>query len=352
MIAINARFLTQQLSGVQRYAIELSLRLKKIYRDEIMFLAPKNIISHDIAKSLEARIIGNRTGYLWEQWDLPQWLRQHGSPLLVCLANLAPICYGNKITAIHDVLYTWKHLAVISKVSVAYRVLFPIIMKTSRHLITVSEFSKKDICSKYGIALDKFSVVHCACNIVGEKDVCRMDEDFFFAMGSMGKSKNLRNTLEAFDILSKRRDNVSLYVGGYDSSEENFRRNGLDKYLRNSRIVLKGRLSEPNLVRYYSNAIGLVYPSLGEGFGIPPLEAQNCGCPVIISDVLSLPEIYGESGLFCNPWSPKDIAEKMEMLLEDKKLCEALIEKGKKNAKRFSWDKSAEKLAEIINIYK
>lgn len=233
-----------------------------------------------------------------------------------------------------------------------YRTLFPLIMKTSRHLITVSEFSKNDICKKYRINYNKFTVIPCACNAI--KPIIDEDlrkEKYFFAMGSMARSKNLQATLEAFEILSRKREQVKLYVGGYDSSAENFRKYGLYKYLSNPRVQLKGRLSETDMIKYYSNAIAFIYPSLGEGFGIPPLEAQNCDCPIVITNFLSLPEIYEDSGLYCDPYSPEDISKKMDMILENNNLRDYLIKKGRENRKRFSWEKSAEKLVAVIDKY-
>lgn len=355
MIVVNARFLTQQITGVQRYAIELSVRLKERMGEEVAFVTPRNIVMHDVAKQLGAVVVGSHTGYLWEQWDLPLWLKKRGSPLLLCLCNLAPVFYHNKITVIHDILFTWKHIANHNLREALYRHLFPMIMKTSRHLVTVSEFSRQDVCTKMGIDSDKFSIVPGAnANYFKKRDAESrlMEEKYFFAMGRVNaKSKNLRRTLEAFDLLCKDVKDVKLYLGGYDLTPETFKAYGLDNFLLNKRVELKGKITNDELIDLYSNAIAFVYPSLGDGFGIPPLEAQSCDCPVIISNFMSLPEIYGESGLLCNPWSPDDIADNMKMVYEDQELREQLIRKGRENVKRFSFDKSADKLIEIISKY-
>ena len=92
----------------------------------------------------------------------------------------------------------------------------------------------------------------------------------------------------------------------------------------------------------------IVFPTKYEGFGIPPLEAQACGCPVVCSNVASLPEVAGDSVIYCNPYDSNDIKEKIELLLNDKNLQNQLITKGYENIKRFSWKESAEKIIEVV----
>ena len=98
-------------------------------------------------------------------------------------------------------------------------------------------------------------------------------------------------------------------------------------------------------MKYYSNAQGFVFPSLYEGFGIPVLEAQACGCPVLASDIPPLKEVLGDSALFCNPLEIDDIAFKMQQLLPEKNM---LVQNGYRNVKRFSWDKSADQCLKML----
>jgi glycosyltransferase involved in cell wall biosynthesis len=96
----------------------------------------------------------------------------------------------------------------------------------------------------------------------------------------------------------------------------------------------------------------LVFPSLYEGFGLPPLEAMACGCPVLCSNAASLPEVCGDAVLYFDPYQPKDIANKMEMLIHNHLLRTELVEKGRARAHRFTWEKSAEQVINIINSMK
>jgi glycosyltransferase involved in cell wall biosynthesis len=121
----------------------------------------------------------------------------------------------------------------------------------------------------------------------------------------------------------------------------------VDKYLNNPNIKFLGRVSDNELVKYYSNAVGFLYPSLYEGFGIPPLEAQCCECPVLVSNISSLPEIFGDSALCCNPFSIDSIKDSILTLL-DNETHQYLKAKGKQNIKRFSWEKSTNTVFNII----
>lgn len=104
MIYVNARFLTQPITGVQRYSLEISLQLKQLM-PSIRFVAPQNVIHPEMVEALGVELVGSRTGHAWEQIDLPRFLRSNGSPLLVNLANTAPLLYGNKISTLHDIAF-------------------------------------------------------------------------------------------------------------------------------------------------------------------------------------------------------------------------------------------------------
>ena len=159
MIIVNARFLTQKITGVQRYGIELSRKLKSL-DPTIRFVAPKNIIHHDIADELDLEVYGIFTGHLWEQMELPLFLKKQGNPILLNLANTAPIFYKRKITNIHDIVFEHYPDSVSWKFKIFYQFLIPKVIKTSLHITTDSDFSKKDISQYYSVDENSFSVVH------------------------------------------------------------------------------------------------------------------------------------------------------------------------------------------------
>jgi glycosyltransferase involved in cell wall biosynthesis len=347
MATVNARFLTQQITGVQRYAIELSLRLRQL-DPSIEFVCSKNIVQHEIFEQLNVKIIGKTTGHLWEQTDLPQYLRKNGGPLLLNLCNTAPVFYRNKIIVIHDVAFKVYPETYDKTFLCWYNFLTPNIIRTSRHIVTVSDFSKREIMRFYKAPETKISVVYNAVNDsfrpVYDPDLQR--QDYFLAVSSLNYRKNLIATLDAFSIVSAKNKKVKLFLTG-DLNTRGFAKIDISKYLHNPQIIILGRVSDEQLIRYYSNARGFLYPSLYEGFGIPPLEAQRCGCPVLVSAASCLPEVFGNSVLYCDPFSVDSITVNMLNLL-DANIREALSNEGKQNVKRFSWQRSASTVLKII----
>ena len=349
MLIINSRFLTQDITGVQRFAIEISKQLKNFLGKKVQFVSPKNVVHSELAEELDVKIVGKKTGHLWEQIDLPKYLQQNGTSLLLNLANTAPLFYKNKIVTVHDIAYERFPQTFDWKFRLYYKLLMPNIIKTSKYTLTVSEFSKNEIHQFYGTSLNNIDVVYNAVNEIFEPKKIKINERYILAVSSLNYQKNFHSLVKAFNLLYD--NNIKLYlVGGIN---KNFAPTELlSEIKKNKNIVFKGRVSDEKLVELYSNAVCFVYPSLYEGFGIPPLEAQACGCPVIVSNVVSLPEVCGDSALYCNPYDVKDIQNKIETLINDEGLQEKLRKKGFENVKRFSWKKSAKKIIKIIEDLK
>lgn len=349
MLFVNARFLTQPITGVQRYAIEISQELRKLLGDDIVFVAPHGIVQDKYAKELGVIFIGRYKGYLWEQWDLLQYLKKHGNPLLLCLCNTAPLFYKNKIVTVHDVAFEAYPQTFSRLFLYVYRFMIPRIVQSAKKVITVSEFSKDEIVKYYGINREKISVVY---NAVSSKFHHKDDErlrkqKYLLAVSSLNYRKNFHTVLEAFTMFEKTEQDTMLYIIG-DLSNSNFAGIDIRRYNDDPRIRFLGRISDDELVRYYSNAAAFIYPSIYEGFGIPPLEAQACGCPVVVSDIPPLREVIADSGVYCNPFNVKDIAEKMVNVVAR---SEELSAKGYANEARFSWRTSARIIECMVREY-
>lgn len=346
MIVVNARFLTQRVTGVQRFAIEISLRLKELIGD-IEFVSPDNIEQKDIFEALDAKIIGSHHGHVWEQVDLPRYLKRMGNPLLINLANMAPLFYKNKVVTIHDVAYKVFPQTYPKSFLLFYSFVIPRLLRNSRHVVTVSEYSKHEILKYYRVADSKVSVVYNAVSEFFKPTDEESTEKYFLAVSSMNYRKNFLYILEAFAQYQKQGGKAALYIIG-DLKNKSFKEIDLSQYMNNSQIKFLGRVSDEDLVAYYGKALAFIYPSFYEGFGIPPLEAQACNCPAICADASCLPEIFGDSVLYCNPYQPNSLVKSMDVLTSDTNLRENLISKGKENLQRYSWQKSAERMAEII----
>ncbi|MGE6472533.1 glycosyltransferase family 4 protein [Serratia proteamaculans] len=347
MIYVNARFLTQNLTGVQRFAEEISLELKKI-RNDIVFLSPCDILRNDIASKLEVVKIGKRSGHYWEQVELPNYLRKNGSCLLINLGNTGPVFYKNQVVTHHDVTYKKFPQSYSLKFRLVYNVLVPLILRNSRSLITVSEFSKKEIIDEYNYDRKKISVIYNAAsgffNPSNEKNEAQ--NRFFLAVSSPNFHKNFHGLIRAFSNTDDI-NGFSLKIIG--EKNKNFNGIDLEELSHNNNIEFLGRVSDKELANLYSTAYAFIFPSFYEGFGIPPLEAQACGCPVLSSHAASMPEVLSDSALFFDPHSEKEIADTIRYIAHHPNERVEFIERGYKNIERFSWARSADKLSLLIN---
>lgn len=347
---VNARFLTQEITGVQRFAIEISKNLKRIFKDQILFVSPKNILHKDIANELGVKIIGSSNSHIWEQIELRRFLYKNNCPLLLNLCNTAPLFYRKNIVTIHDVAFeifpeNYSRIFVL-----VYRYLIPKLARAAKKIITVSEFSKSEIAKYYNIPENKISVVYNAVsdNIFPVKDLQLENEKYFLALSSFNRRKNFSLIIDAFQRFQKDFSDYKLYIIGdkHDRvfSKMNFLNEGNDDH----KIIFLGRVNDDELGKFYTNAQAFLYPSLYEGFGIPPLEAQKCGTPIILSDIKVFKEIFEKSALFCDPYDASSLQKRMiEVINVDKK--KQLSKDGVNNSTRYDWEKNTEIL--IKNLF-
>lgn len=350
MIAVNARFLTQPITGVQRFALEISRALQKLYKKEdILFLAPYNIKLNAEAEELNAIKIGTHTGHLWEQLDLPRHLKKIGSPLLLNFCSTAPILYKNKISTLHDITYIRYPHTYSKAFRWFYRIAMPLVLKTSKHIFTVSEFSKREIVNYYRIPEEKITVIYNAVDkrFRPQPDDTLKKEKYLLAVSSVKENKNFALILKAFETLSKQKNNLKLFIVG-DLKHGNFSNIDLNIFVNYPGIKFIGRVGDEQLIKLYSNAIAFLFPSLYEGFGIPVLEAQACGCPVIASNTASLPEVLQDSAVLIDPLDTDAFVKAICNIATETEFRNDLIEMGIKNQSRFSWAKSAENILGIV----
>jgi len=242
MIIVNARFLTQPITGVQRFAIEISLRLKKELGEKIMFVSPKEIIQNEIAKELQVNPIGYTTSHLWEQIELPLYLKKKGSPLLLNFCNTAPLLYKNKISTIHDIAFEVYPETYSKTFLNVYRFLIPKICKNSKKIITVSDFSKQEIIKYYKTKTDKIQVIYNAVNdgFIYNENIELKNQKYFLAVSSLNYRKNLPFVLDSFIEFIKDCPDYKLYlIGGMDT--KSFSKLNLSKYTNHPNIIFLGK---------------------------------------------------------------------------------------------------------------
>lgn len=343
-IYINARFLTQKITGVQRFAIEISKELKKM-DGQVKFVSPVKVIHNDIANELGVIPIGSSTSHFWEQISLPRYLKRIGSPLLVNLCNTAPLFYSNKVVTIHDIAYKLFPENFSLPFRTYYNFLIPRTLQSSRKIITVSNFSKREILKHYKVEENKVDVIYNAVYnkfTPSEKENC---EKYILGVSSLSKHKNFDMLVKSFNKIKNK--NLNLYIVGEKNRNLNYILT--QGHNVNSNVIFTGRVSDQELVELYSNAACFVFPSLYEGFGIPPLEAMASGTPVVASNAASIPEVCGDAALYFDPLDMEDIAEKILKVVQNDDMKKALIHKGFKQIKKYSWEKSANKMMNVIN---
>jgi len=283
------------------------------------------------------------------------WSPHYNIPLL-------PIKVKRRVVTIHDVF----HLAFYETLSLKQKLYAKLVINQavnrSDKILTVSKFSvdeirkytksSKDIEIIYNaIDFDKFKVIDNKSKLDFVNEKYQLPNEFLLFVGNVKPHKNLKNLL----LTIKDMDANLVIVGkkdGFITGDENIANLIQNNNLEN-RVFFTGYVDDADIPAIYNLAKLFVFPSLYEGFGIPPLEAQACGCPVVCSNVASLPEV-GEvdSVVYCDPYSVEDIKEKIEVVLNDTNLQSELRIKGFENMKRFSWEESAKKVINIIEELK
>jgi glycosyltransferase involved in cell wall biosynthesis len=343
MIIVNARFLTQKITGVQRFAIEISKILRKL-NDQIIFLSPRNILDKNLANELGVIVFGVNKGVIWEQVDLRCYLLLKHKPLLINFCNTGMLFYNKQIVTIHDMSYKVNPKWFSKRFYLWYNFLIPKIANRSFKILTVSKSSKNDIVKFLKINPDKISIVYNSSYLNTNNNFeAVIEEKYLLSVSSLDSRKNLKNLIEAF----KRTDiKIKLVIVGLKNANFDFtlKRNSL-----NDNIIFTGYVSDNELTSLMNNAEAFIYVSFYEGFGLPPLEAMSLGCPVVVSDIPAHREVCGEAALYADPYNIEDIKNRINDVLLNDKLREQLIIAGKKNVERFDWLASAQNVLKNIN---
>ncbi len=345
IIYINGRFLTQKSTGVHRFSYEMC---KSLHKEGLNFivLAPKNTLP-DYECDFPIKIIGNFSSHLWEQLELPFYLKKNGLPLLISFMGLGCVLYNNQISTIHDISFMRNPSWFSKKYYYFYKWMTPLMVKKSKKIITVSNFSKKEIVDLLHIFPEKIEIIYNAVADYFYKDnyesvIPLNKQPYILAVSSLDPRKNFVNLIKAFSLLQDIPH--KLYIIGGNSSVFSSMNLPIS-----DNIVFLNYVSNKELVGYYKNADLFVYPSLYEGFGIPPIEAMSQHCPVLVSDIDVLHEVCGEAAFYCNPYDINDIAEKIRFILHDSKAVYKKTTIGKEHISKYSWSNSAKKLMKLIN---
>jgi len=236
----------------------------------------------------------------------------------------------------------------------------PLSIKKASNIVTISEFSKSEICGYYGVPAERISVVNPAIdhNIFFPRDKTNSEKvknkygiktNYILSVCTIEPRKNLTGTLDAYKKLPDEiKNKYSLVlVGGKGWLDEELNEK-IEALSSKYSVIKTGYVPDEELPSLYSGASVFVFPSFYEGFGMPPLEAMACGVPVITSNNSSLPEVVGDAGIMIEAKDTVKLAKQIEKVLTDNKFAEGLRVKGLLRAKKFSWHKSARNLLEVM----
>ena len=266
---------------------------------------------------------------------------------------VAPLAYrGPLVVTVHDLGYLHVPESFPVALRVALRVLVPPSMTRASRIITISEFTRRDILARYPIRPEKITVTPLAAEArfrpcVEAETVAVLDRyglrpGFVFSLGRLNRRKNLERLLNAYARLRKEGSvDVPLVIGGKPDY-------GIGEALRRAKLSedtsgvrFTGLIPDEDLPAFYSGAACFVYPSLFEGFGLPALEAMACGAPVIASNRAAIPEVVGNGALSVDPESVEALAQGMKRILTDRGLSMDLSRRGLARSREFSWEETA-----------
>ena len=368
-IAVNCWILrNKNTDGIGYFTINTISRIIRSHPDvEFLILCDKNFTEpyFDFPNASKQHIfpaLRHPVLYIfYMEYIVPLFLKKHKPNLFLSLdgfLTLASKC--PQIAVIHDINFEHYPKDLKLKNRLYYRFFFKRFAHKAARIITVSQFSKQDIVNHYQIDPDKIDIVYnsfngnfnplSAAEIQLTRDKWSRGKPYFFFVGSMHPRKNIKRLMQAFNIFKQQTgSDCKLLLAGsilWDKSD-------LETIYADSPykadIIFTGRVTDEVLPKLLGSALALSFIPIFEGFGVPIIEAMQSGVPVICSNVTSMPEVAGNAALLVDPFNLQDIAHAMQRISKDVNLKEQLIQSGKIQKEKFSWDASAIALWKTIS---
>lgn len=363
-IGINTLFfIPGKVGGSETYIRNLILKLSELDKqNEYFIFANKENINefkieqanfHKVLCPIKASFKPGRI--LWEQFVLPFQLIRHKIDILFSPGYTTAIFAGCKqVVAIYDLNYH-HHPEDFSRIELIFwRLLIPLSAKAADRIIVLSNNSKMDLENVLNVPANKVVPIYLAANIFSNNAGCTNDKisevkkkylidgNYILSVAASHPHKNLYRLIEAYKILKDTyRSDYKLVLVGMKARASKIVEEAIKHMFLEKDVIFTGWIPVEDMPVLYKGASLFVFPSLFEGFGIPPLEAMTCGTPVAVSNTTSLPEVVGEAGVYFNPLDVKDIASRINAITTDNNLREEVIKKGFVQAKKFSWEKTA-----------
>jgi len=380
-IGIDARFYGPKQKGLGRYVQKLVENLERVdlINQYIIFLRRENWSEYQPSQPNFKKVL---TDYRWyslpEQILMPIKIWQQKVDLMHYPHFNVPIfCLKPFVVTIHDLVlrkFPTRRASTLGPVlywlkNLAYRLVVYLTIKRAKKIIAVSNYTKKDILKYFKVKPEKIEVFYEGAPV--RKDTGRdspsdtvlesrtvseglslpvsLPKPYILYVGNAYPHKNLERLILSFKKLIEDKQIYCqlVLVGELDYFYQRLRK--MSSVVPSGRIIFTDFVSDKELASLYQNASLYVFPSLGEGFGLPPLEAMAFGLPVVCSKATCLPEVLGQAAVYFNPENIEEMAEKIKQVLKDKKLQEKLIDQGFKRIQKYQWSKMVQ---ETLGIYK
>ena len=349
-IFINGRFLSQEITGVQRYSHEVIKAIDRLIDEnnntisdlDFEILVPPNSINEKLKLDfVKVRQVGFLSGHIWEQFVLPFYARNN---ILFCPGNLSPVLshifWRKTVFTLHSLAYKYFSSAYSLAFKIFYNIVIPITLKKTKKILTVSNSEKDAIVKIYPFASEKIEVIPNGgiSNDISPQEIKTSSEDYsdyksyILFVGSLTKSKNPQLLIRALEELDSKE--LKIVFAGADNGTFSKLYLNIPAKIRN-RIIFLGNVNKTaKLISLYKNAEFLVMPTLYESSGLPPIEAMACGCPVLVSDIPSLVERCGDAAVYFKRNNVQDLILKMNYLFNDEANKKIFVEKGKELSKK------------------
>jgi glycosyltransferase involved in cell wall biosynthesis len=364
-IAIDARKLRDY--GIGTYVRNLLRHLARIDRttEYVLLCRPVDVeLGRELGENF--RTVPERAGpyTMREQLNVPLDLRREGIELFHAPHYvLPPLVPCKAVVTIHDCIHLRFPQYLPNRLAYAYaRSSLWIATHRASRVLTVSETSKRDILRYFRVPESKIDVIYNAIDerfgetpaddeIQRVRERYQLNDPFVLYAGNIKPHKNLERLIEAFHTLRKSSafESTKLLIIGDEISKYATLRRAVHRYKLHKHVRFLGFVSDKTLACLYRLAGVFVFPSLYEGFGLPPLEAMASGTPVITSNVSSLPEVVGDAALLIDPYEPDAIADAMRRVLTEPALAAGLRERGLVRVRDFSWERSVRRVRQIYD---
>lgn len=351
---INARVLTKPSpGGVGRYTQQLLSALDDLVEDSIITAVGatgETGIPDGIQTEGRVPTHSGFRAHVWEQISLKHQVDNGEFDLLHTPAGNPPVLSTTRlVTTIHDISPIINPSWFSDRYVAFYRILTPVVLRVSDRIITVSEFSKKEIVDKYDVDRRRIVPIHNGVKPRTEEDGTPCPRvsagEFILFVGSMNPRKNLRGLIEAYSQYRKQASSpLPLVLAG--PSNDVFAETDLGNV---NGIINLGYVSENKLTWLYSNAALFVFPSLYEGFGLPIIETMSVGTPVLTSDCGAMAEVAGDAAYLVDPTNVSAISDGITRLLDDKEYRRELGELGKRRSEQFDWSETARQTLDVYH---